>query len=325
MELLSPSTLVPTSLTPPPAEDDLPAIAAKGLVKRYGAFVAVAGVDVQVTRGECWGLLGPNGAGKTTFLRMVTGHAPPSSGELTVLGYPIPGRARAMRQRIGIVPQHDNLDPDFTVEENLKTYGSYFGLSPRSTGQRIDELLAFAALEAKRFDPIGTLSGGMRRRLALIRALINAPELLILDEPTTGLDPQARQRVWQQLRTLNNRGMTLVLTTHYMEEAERLCDRITVLDHGRILASDTPSGLVARHVAPQVVEIHGQGLAQWHRETGSAKALRVEFVGETGFYYTDAPESLVGAATAAGLSYLQRSGNLEDVFITLTGRDLRED
>ncbi|HYQ92246.1 MAG TPA: ATP-binding cassette domain-containing protein, partial [Candidatus Competibacteraceae bacterium] len=201
-----------------------PVIKANRLTKRYGAHTVVDAVDIEVQAGECWGLLGPNGAGKTTLLRMVIGTTPPSLGELQVLGYPIPAQASRMRRRIGVVPQKDNLDPDFTVVENLRTYASYFDLKGPVLEQRLEELLVFAALESRRNAPIATLSGGMQRRLSLIRALLNEPELLILDEPTTGLDPQARQVLWQRLRTLRGRGMTLVLTTHYMEEAQRLCD-----------------------------------------------------------------------------------------------------
>lgn len=199
-----------------------PAIEAKQLTKRYGQHTAVDAVDITVQVGECWGLLGPNGAGKTTLLRMLIGGTPPSAGQLTVLDHPIPAEAIMMRRRVGIVPQKDNLDPDFTVIENLRTYGSYFGLRGPELENRIEELLHFAALESKRDAHINMLSGGMQRRLALIRALLNEPELLILDEPTTGLDPQARQLIWQRLRALRSHGMTLVLTTHYMEEAQRM-------------------------------------------------------------------------------------------------------
>ncbi len=295
------------------------------LVKRYGEFTAVNGIDVTVTAGECWGLLGPNGAGKTTFLRMVVGHIPPTTGTLTVLGHPIPRAAKTMRRRIGVVPQQDNLDPDFTVRENLRSYARFFGLWGVEMERYFDELLEFANLQNYGDSRITALSGGMQRRLSLIRALVNRPDLLILDEPTTGLDPQARQVVWQRLRSLKQRGMTLVLTTHYMEEAERLCDRITIMDHGKILDTAPPQTLLARHIESAVVEVHGPQLADWHARYGSL-AQRHEQVGETGFYYVDDPTELVNALRHfEGVRYLQRAANLEDVFVKLTGRDLRED
>ena len=216
-------------------------VEARGLAKRYGTQTVVDNLDLSVQRGECFGLLGPNGAGKTTTLRMLMGDTLPSAGELNVLGYPIPQQARQMHRRLGVVPQQDNLDPDFTVMENLATYASYFGLRGAALDARINELLAFANLEAKAQAGIGTLSGGMKRRLTLARALINDPDLLILDEPTTGLDPQARQLIWQRLRTLLAQGKSLILTTHYMEEAERLCDRLVIIDSGRILVSGSPA------------------------------------------------------------------------------------
>src|ERR1051326_2622782 len=212
-------------------------VEASGLSKLYDGRPVVDAIDLRVERGECFGILGPNGAGKTTTLRMLIGTTPPSAGRLEVLGHPIPDRARVMRRRIGVVPQGDNLDPDFTVTENLAVYGSYFDVSRASAAARIPELLSFAALESKAGAAIHTLSGGMRRRLILARALINEPDLLILDEPTTGLDPQARQLIWQRLRSLLGQDKTLILTTHYMEEAERLCDRLLIMDHGRILVS----------------------------------------------------------------------------------------
>lgn len=296
------------------------------LAKRYGDYLAVAGVDIQVQSGEYWGLLGPNGAGKTTLLRILIGNTPPTSGDLEVLGYPIPEAATVMRQRIGIVPQKDNLDPDFTVAENLRTYGAYFGLRGPDLENRIQELLDFAALTGKQNAPISALSGGMQRRLSLIRALINAPELLILDEPTTGLDPQARQLIWQRLRALRNQGMTLVLTTHYMEEAQRLCDRVTVMDGGQILDSGRPSDLIHRYIEPHVVEVFGPGLAAWHQEFAELLAERSEQVGETFFYYSHNEQRLLTALSQQPeLTYLHRPANLEDVFVKLTGRELRDD
>ncbi|MCL5801805.1 MAG: ATP-binding cassette domain-containing protein [Gammaproteobacteria bacterium] len=300
-------------------------IEAQGLRKFYGGVPVVDGVDLRVRPGDCFGLLGPNGAGKTTTLRMLLGVTPPGGGALKVLGYPVPERAREMRARIGVVPQQDNLDPDFTVIENLSVYASYFGLSGPVLEARILEVLTFAALEGKAQAGINTLSGGMKRRLTLARALINDPQLLILDEPTTGLDPQARQMLWQRLRTLMAQGKTLILTTHYMEEAERLCSRIAVMDHGRILAEDSPAGLIQRHIEPQVVEVHGPDVESWLNGPARALMVRAEHIGETVFCYThDAHALLADLRACPQLRYLHRPGNLEDVFLKLTGRDLRD-
>ncbi len=298
---------------------------AEDLSKVYGGRPAVDGVSFRVTRGECWGLLGPNGAGKTTLLRMLLGKTPPSGGTLSVLDHPVPGAARSMRARVGVVPQHDALDPDFTVAENLVVFGGYFGLSRREVEARLPWLLEFASLEGRADAYLSALSGGMQRRLSLSRALLNDPELLVLDEPTTGLDPQARQVIWQRLRSLRRRGLTLVLTTHYMEEAERLCDRVTIMDHGRLLDCDTPGGLIERHIEPQVVEVHGEGAAAWHAAAGARLAERHEQVGDTHFYYCRDPGRLLGAVErAAGLRFNHRPANLEDVFLKLTGRELRD-
>jgi lipooligosaccharide transport system ATP-binding protein len=300
-------------------------INARALTKLYDGTPVVDGIDVSVAPGECWGLLGPNGAGKTTFLRMLLGRTPPSSGEITVLGHDIPLQASMMRARIGVVPQLDNLDPDFTVTENLRTYAAYFGIDGRSLNSRIGELLSFAALTQKADAYLSTLSGGMLRRLSLVRALINEPELLILDEPTTGLDPQARQLIWQRLRRLKAEGTTLVLTTHYMEEAERLCDRVTVMDHGRLLDSGHPRALVREHIERYVIEVHGEGLDRWHAETATELALRSERVGDSILYYLEEERPLLRALSAQqALTYLHRPANLEDVFLKLTGRELRD-
>jgi len=306
-----------------PAE---PAITARGLTKIYDGHAAVDAVDVDVGAGECWGLLGPNGAGKTTFLRMVTGSTPPTAGSLRVLGFAVPDQAVPMRARLGIVPQVDNLDPDFTVLENLQTYAAYFRLGGAEVQARIRSLLEFAALSQRAGERVTALSGGLQRRLSLVRALVNEPELLVLDEPTTGLDPQARHLIWQRLRELRASGMTLVLTTHYMEEAARLCDRVTIMDHGRILDSGAPRALVRRHIEPEVVEVHGSGLGRWHAGHGTALAARAELVGETAFYYAaDEGPLLEALRHEPELVFLHRPANLEDVFLKLTGRELRDD
>ncbi len=302
-----------------------PVVVAKALTKVYAGEPVVDHVDVSIDRGECWGLLGPNGAGKTTFLRMLVGRTPPTSGEVEVLGHPIPAQASIMRARIGVVPQLDNLDPDFTVNENLHTYAGYFGIDHAGLRSRIRELLEFAALSHKADAYLSTLSGGMLRRLSLIRALVNAPELLVLDEPTTGLDPQARQLIWQRLRRLRSEGITQILTTHYMEEAERLCDRVTIMDHGRLLDSGHPRALIRRHIEPHVIEVHGEGLMRWHEETASSLAPRHERAGDGILYYLDDERPLIEALTGQDqLSYLHRPANLEDVFLKLTGRELRD-
>jgi len=302
-----------------------PVVRARGLYKHYGEQSVVQGIDLEINAGECVGLLGPNGAGKTTTLRMFLGLTPPTAGSLDVLGYAIPQRARQMRARAGVVPQQDNLDPDFTVRENLFVYGRYYGLPGVELARRIPPLLAFAALEAKAEAPIATLSGGMRRRLSIARALINAPELLFLDEPTTGLDPQARHLIWQRLRSLRSEGKTLLLTTHYMEEAQRLCDRVVILDQGRILDVGSPGELITRHIEPHVVEVSGDGVKQWLRDKGQAHVRRAELVGETAFcYLNNVGDLLQQLRTQDELTYLHRPANLEDVFLKLTGRDLRD-
>jgi lipooligosaccharide transport system ATP-binding protein len=230
-----------------------------------------------------------------------------------------------MRRLVGVVPQADNLDPDFTVTENLSVYASYFDLSRAEARRRIPELLAFAALGSRAHASISTLSGGMRRRLTLARALVNDPSLLVLDEPTTGLDPQARQLIWQRLRSLLAAGKTLILTTHYMEEAERLCDRLVILDAGRILVTGSPAELIARHIEPHVVEVYGPGVDEWYARTASALCERTEHVGETVFCYAhDEQRVLEDLRARPALRFLHRPANLEDVFLKLTGRELRD-
>ena len=297
----------------------------RGLTKCYGTDTVVDGIDLDVRRGECFGLLGPNGAGKTTTLRLLLGHTPPTSGSIEVLGYSIPKEARQMRARAGVVPQQDSLDPDFTVVENLYTYASYFGLYGAALEARVAELLELAALTAKANAGVLQLSGGMRRRLTLARSLVNRPDLVILDEPTTGLDPQARQLIWQRLRSLLVTGTTLILTTHYMEEAARLCDRLAILDLGRVLALGSPRDLIAAHIEPRVVEVHGPGVEDWRVHQGQRLATRTEQVGETVFCYTADDRALLADLTnRPELWFIHRPASLEDVFLKLTGRELRE-
>ncbi len=296
------------------------------LVKTFGTERAVDGVSFSVRRGECFGLLGPNGAGKSTTLKLMLGLIEPDSGSVELLGSRIPGQALAARRRVGVVPQADALDPDFTVAENLLVFGRYFGLSRAEIEGRMAPLLEFAGLAQRRDARIHELSGGMKRRLTLARALVNDPELLFLDEPTTGLDPQARHLIWDRLRRLLAQGKTIVLTTHFMEEAERLCARLAILDHGRRIAQDSPRTLIANEVEPQVVEASGDSVERWARTVlASHAARRVEVVGETAFAYCDDPREAVALAEAhPGLRHLQRNANLEDVFLKLTGRDLRD-
>ena len=296
-----------------------------GLRKRYGGQEVVCGLSFQIRRGECFGLLGPNGAGKTTTLRCCLGLIEPDGGTLEVVGEPVPKSAREARIRVGVVPQMDNLDPDFTVTENLRIYGGYFGIDRTILDTRIPRLLEFAGLASKGSTGIRTLSGGMKRRLTLARALINDPELLILDEPTTGLDPQARHLIWDGLRQLLSQGKTILLTTHFMDEAERLATRLAVIDHGRLIASDTPRRLLAHHVEPEVVEVYGDDAKLWAEDHGRRLAKRLEISGETAFCYAeDAKPLLADLATRSNVRYLHRPANLEDLFIKLTGRELRD-
>ncbi|MGZ8212018.1 MAG: ATP-binding cassette domain-containing protein [Burkholderiales bacterium] len=296
-----------------------------GLRKSYGETEVVAGLDLVLDEGMCFGLLGPNGAGKTTTLRLCLGLTEPDAGAITMLGYPVPQHAREARTRIGVVPQVDSLDPDFTVRENLLVYGSYFGLRRSELEKRIPELLEFAELTAREHSRIQTLSGGMKRRLTLARALVNDPQLIFLDEPTTGLDPQARHLIWERLRRLTNEGKTILLTTHFMDEAERLCHRVAILDRGRKIAEGAPRELIARHIEPQVVEVYGDGAQSWAERVGRGACDRCEHTGETVFCYTRDADALVHALDREpGLRYLHRPANLEDVFLKLTGRELRD-
>jgi lipooligosaccharide transport system ATP-binding protein len=296
----------------------------RALRKSFGALEVVRGVNLAVAPGECFGLLGPNGAGKTTTLRLCLGLIAPDAGGIELLGEPVPRRAREARLRIGVVPQSDNLDPDFTVAENLLVYGRYFGLPPREVRARTGPLLEFAGLTGREGAKINTLSGGMKRRLTLARALVNDPQVLFLDEPTTGLDPQARHLIWERMRRLTMQGKTLVLTTHHMEEAERLCQRLAIMDHGRIIAGGTPRTLIAEHIEPQVVEVHGPGVEAW-MERAKGVAPRVERVGDTVFCYSENHEPLLKSLEGEDeLGYLHRPASLEDVFLKLTGRDLRD-
>ncbi len=300
-------------------------LAASALRKSYGGEEVVAGVSFDIAPGECFGLLGPNGAGKTTTLRLCLGLVDPDGGSIELMQRPVPGEARPARVRVGVVPQMDNLDPDFTVEENLLVYGRYFSLPERTIRERIPLLLDFAGLAARAASRIQTLSGGMKRRLTLARALINDPDLIFMDEPTTGLDPQARHLIWERLKQLLAQGKTIVLTTHFMEEAERLCARVAIMDRGRFITEGSPRELIARHIEPHVVEVHGDGVAGWAESEAGTLATRVEKSGDTVFCYaTDPAPLLASLALRPELRYLHRPADLEDVFLKLTGRELRD-
>lgn len=303
----------------------MPIIKVRNLAKRYGNTEVVRGLDLDIKRGECFGLLGPNGAGKTTTLKMLLGLIAPDTGEICIFDETIPLQARQARTRIGVVPQMDNLDPDFSVAENLLIYGRYFGLSDAIIHSRIPGLLEFAGLTSKADTKITTLSGGMKRRLTLARALINDPELILLDEPTTGLDPQARHVIWQGLRRLIHQGKTILLTTHFMEEAERLCDNLVILDHGKVIAAGNPRDMIAAEIEPNVVEIYGETVNEWALQHGATWCTRHEITGETLFCYTHNCNALIEQLRGqCELRYVQRPSNLEDVFLKFTGRELRD-
>ena len=299
-------------------------IAARELTKRYGALAAVDGISFAVKRGECFGILGPNGAGKTTTIRMAYGFTPVTSGELRVLGLDVRRDLPAIKGRLGVCQQGNTLDPDLTVAENLEVYSRYYGMPRPAARRRGAELLAFIALEGRRDAPVAALSGGLVRRLMLARALINDPELLILDEPTTGLDPQSRHALWERLGELRRRGLTILLTTHYLEEAARLCTRLVIMDHGRILVEGEPRALVREHAGTSVVEVPDppEGL----REFARGRGLRVDDLGHRLIVYAGEGEDLyreIARRFGCG-GCLLRPATLEDVFLRLTGRDLRE-
>ena len=309
----------------PPA----PLIEGRQLTKRFGDFVAVDGVDFRVEQGEAFGFLGPNGAGKTSTMRMIGCISPVSDGELRVLGMDPATEGTSIRARLGVVPQEDTLDLELTVRDNVLIYGRYFDLPRNVVRERADELLEFVQLTDRRNDRVDLLSGGMRRRLTVARALVNRPELMLLDEPTTGLDPQARHLVWDRLYRLKRQGVTLVLTTHYMDEAEQLCDRLVIMDDGHIVAEGSPRELIDRHSTREVVEL------RFHADEDRQEALpRVASIGEQYepladriLVYTADGEAVAERLALDGVkpdSVLVRRSTLEDVFLTLTGRTLEE-
>jgi lipooligosaccharide transport system ATP-binding protein len=303
-----------------------PLFAARHLSKRYGDNTVVDDLSFQIAAGECLGVIGPNGAGKTTTIRMCLGQSVPDGGSITAFGLAMPRDSLAIKAQLGVVSQLDTLDPDFSCAENLLVYGRYFGMKSSQIRERIPALLAFASLTSKATAKPGELSGGMKRRLSLARALVNNPRLLLLDEPTTGLDPQARHLMWERLQLLLQEGKSILLTTHFMDEAERLCTRLLVLDHGKKIAEGSPRELISQHLEPDVVEVYGTGALDLVDGPLQALAARVEVSGETVFFYTqDAKPLLQALATQPQLRTLHRPANLEDLFLKLTGRQIRED
>ena len=311
-----------------PTSPDSALIRARSLTKRFGSFVAVDSIDFEVATGEAFGFLGPNGAGKTSTMRMIGGVSPVSDGTLTVLGMDPATQGPAIRARLGVVPQQDTLDTELTVRENLVLYGRYFGMSREECSRRADELLEFAQLTERQNDEVEPLSGGMKRRLTIARALINEPDLLLLDEPTTGLDPQARHLLWDRLYRLKQRGVTLVLTTHYMDEAEQLCDRLVVMDKAKIVAEGSPRQLIERYSTKEVTELRFPPDVEDGLD-GKLDGLaeRIERLADRVLLYADDGEAVAVAAHERGLrpdTVLVRRSTLEDVFLRLTGRSLIE-
>jgi lipooligosaccharide transport system ATP-binding protein len=303
-------------------------VVAKRLQKSFDKFEAVKRVDFEVHRGECFGFLGPNGAGKTTTMKMIYGAAIPTSGELTVAGLDVKRHERKIKRRIGVIPQENNLDDELKVKENLLVYGRYYDLPRKVALQRADELLEFVQLTEKAESKVEQLSGGMKRRLLIARALINNPEIVVLDEPTTGLDPQARHLVWDRLRELATEGKTLLLTTHYMEEAARLCDRLVIMEGGLIIAEGSPKELVEEYVSPQVLEFRARpnALEKLHCVVED-QADAVERTGEALLAYTADADALIEVVRVSGVEVentVYRPAGLEDVFLRLTGRRLIE-
>jgi len=316
----------PTSLPSHRTMDTV--VQARNLQKSYGSFVAVKGIDFDVRRQECFGFLGPNGAGKTSTMKMIYCRTPVSAGSLHVLGLDVVHEVREVKRRIGVVTQDNDLDPDLTVMQNLALYASFFGLSPRRAIDRAHELLAFVQLEDKAKQYVKELSGGMKRRLTIARALVNEPAVLILDEPTTALDPQARLLVWQKLAELKEQGVTLIITTHYMDEAERLCDRLVIMNEGRILTEGSPKQLIADYAAEYVLELPHDGQQNQHILATLGDRVRFrETVGTTMFVYSEdglGARRLVLELDLDPRAARAREATLEDVFLRLTGRDLEE-
>ena len=309
-------------------ESDQPVIVARSLVKRFGDFEAVKGIDVEVRRGESFGFLGPNGAGKSSTMRMIAGVSPVTEGTLRIFGLDPAVDGSAIRDRLGVVPQADNLDGELTLLDNLVVYGRYFDIPRVECRARARELLEFVQLADRANGKVDALSGGMKRRLTIARGLMNRPEMFLLDEPTTGLDPQARHILWDRLYRLKQQGVTLVLTTHYMDEAEQLCDRLVVMDGGRIVAEGSPRDLIARYSTREVLEVRfGAGHNAEHETQLRGIGDRLEVLADRVLVYADDGESALREVHSRGLSpesSLVRRSSLEDVFLRLTGRSLEE-
>ena len=305
-----------------------PLIRARGLIKRFGDFTAVAGIDVDVPAGEAFGFLGPNGAGKSSTMRMIGCVSPPTEGELRILGRDPLRDGPAIRARLGVCPQLDNLDPELTVRENLTTYARYFGIPRKVARERATELLDFVQLSERADSKVEPLSGGMKRRLTIARALVNEPQIVLLDEPTTGLDPQARHLVWERLFRLKKQGVTLVLTTHYMDEAEQLCDRLVVMDGGRIVAEGSPRELITRYSTREVVELRfATDSQEEYADKLTDLGERIEVLPDRILLYVTDGDAAVARLQERALtptSVLVRRSSLEDVFLHLTGRTLVE-
>lgn len=303
-------------------------ISARGLTKKYKDFVAVDGIDFEVRRGEAFGLLGPNGAGKSTTMKMIASVSQRTDGELSILGKEPNTQGPEIRAHLGVVPQKDLLDRELKVWENLFTYGRYFGLSRKFLKAKVEELLEFAQLTEKRNSKADDLSGGMQRRLAIARGLVNEPEILMLDEPTTGLDPQARHILWDRLFRLKEQGVTLVITTHYMDEAEQLCDRLIVMDKGKIMAEGSPAQLIHEYSSKEVVELRfGTDKNEAAAKQLEGMAERIEVLPDRILLYTERGEELLAKVVESGMhpiTSLVRRSSLEDVFLRLTGRSLIE-
>ncbi|MGH3213348.1 MAG: ABC transporter ATP-binding protein [Trebonia sp.] len=302
-------------------------VRARGLTKRFGSFTAVDGIDFDLYRAEAFGFLGPNGAGKSSTMRMIGCVSPPTQGELTIFGKDPVRDGAAIRARLGVVPQDDTLDVELTVRENLLVYGRYFGLPRAVIRERTAELLDFVQLTERAGDMVDPLSGGMKRRLTIARSLINDPDILILDEPTTGLDPQARHVVWDRLFRLKQRGVTLILTTHYMDEAEQLCDRLVVMDHATIVAEGAPRELIERYSTPEVLELRFDPALheQAAEKIKDLSSERTEVLADRILLYVTDGDAALSRVLRAGLEPLTqivRRSTLEDVFLHLTGRQL---
>jgi lipooligosaccharide transport system ATP-binding protein len=304
----------------------VPLVEARSLTKKFGDLIAVDAVDFEVARGESFGFLGPNGAGKTSAMRMIGAVSPVTGGHLQVLGMDPAVDGPEIRRRLGVVPQDDTLDTELSVAENLLIYGRYFDLPRSLIRERITELLDFSQLTERRDDKVEPLSGGMKRRLTIARALINQPELLILDEPTTGLDPQARHVLWDRLYRLKQQGVTLIITTHYMDEAEQLCDRLVIMDKGKIVAEGSPRRLIEQHSSREVLEMRFPvGVQETILDRLDGLAIRIEVLPDRVLLYTDDGDDTAAEATRRGLqpeSVVVRRSTLEDVFLRLTGRTL---